>query len=97
VGGLIGSSSTWVVGVSSWDIMTSGQSTSAGGPNVIGLPTEEMRTETAFLEAGWDLAGESDNGVNDLWWILDGQDYPRLWWEPLPEGALEEESPEPQY
>jgi hypothetical protein len=22
-----------------------------------------------------------NNGTEDIWWILDGQDYPRLWWE----------------
>ncbi len=25
--------------------------------------------------------GETDNGTNDIWWILEGQDYPHLWWE----------------
>ena len=24
---------------------------------------------------------ENENGTEDIWWILDGQDYPRLWWE----------------
>ena len=23
----------------------------------------------------------ADNGTDDIWWILEGQDYPRLWWE----------------
>jgi hypothetical protein len=23
----------------------------------------------------------TDSGVEDLWWILEGKDYPRLWWE----------------
>ncbi len=27
------------------------------------------------------------NGTDDIWWILEGQDYPRLWWE------LEDEEP----
>ena len=35
----------------------------------------------AFLEAGWDLVDETANGTEDIWWILEGQDYPRLWWE----------------
>jgi len=38
-----------------------------------------------FLEAGWDLVNEVDNGSEDIWWILEGQDYPRLWWELIPE------------
>jgi hypothetical protein len=24
------------------------------------------------------------NGKDDIWWILEGQDYPRLWWELIP-------------
>jgi len=66
-----------------WDMETSGQSVSAGG---IGLTTAEMQTATTFLEAGWDFIDETDNGTEDIWWILEGQDYPRLWWElPLDE------------
>jgi len=34
-----------------------------------------------FLEAGWDFVDETENGAEDIWWILEGQDYPRLWWE----------------
>ena len=25
--------------------------------------------------------GLQSNGTEDIWWILEGQDYPRLWWE----------------
>jgi hypothetical protein len=25
--------------------------------------------------------GETTNGTEDIWWILEGQDYPRLTWE----------------
>ena len=24
---------------------------------------------------------ETENGTEDIWWIVEGQDYPRLWWE----------------
>ncbi len=34
-----------------------------------------------FLEAGWEFVKEVDNGSEDIWWILEGQDYPRMWWE----------------
>ena len=61
-----------------WDIETSGQDTSAGG---IGLTTVEMQTESTFTDAGWDFIGETDNGSDDIWWIDEGNDYPRLWWE----------------
>ena len=44
------------------------------------LPTE-MQTASTFLEAGWDFVNETANGTEDIWWIDEGQDYPRLWWE----------------
>jgi len=25
------------------------------------------------------------NGTEDIWWILEGKDYPRLWWELIPQ------------
>jgi hypothetical protein len=27
------------------------------------------------------VIAETENGTDDIWWILEGQDYPRLWWE----------------
>ena len=65
-----------------WDTETSGQVSSLGG---IGKTTAEMQTASTFLYAGWDFVGETANGTEDIWWILEGQDYPRLIWE-LPEG-----------
>ncbi|MHC4173427.1 MAG: GLUG motif-containing protein [Planctomycetota bacterium] len=61
-----------------WDIETSGQAESAGGE---GKTTAEMQTASTFLDAGWDFMDETANGTEDIWWILEGQDYPRLWWE----------------
>jgi hypothetical protein len=61
-----------------WDTQTSGQTDSDGGT---GKTTAEMQTASTFLEAGWDFVGETENGTEDIWWILEGQDYPRLWWE----------------
>jgi len=46
-----------------------------------GKTTAEMQTASIFLEAGWDFAGETTNGTDDIWWIIEGKDYPRLWWE----------------
>jgi hypothetical protein len=40
-----------------------------------------MEAAGTSFTAGWDLAGEPKNGTEDLWWILEGKDYPRLWWE----------------
>jgi hypothetical protein len=61
-----------------WDTQTSGQRTSAGGT---GKTTAEMQAAKTFLNAGWDFVSEAANGTADLWWILEGKDYPRLWWE----------------
>ncbi len=61
-----------------WDIQTSGQDSSDGG---IGKTMAEMQTAETFLDVGWDFMGETPNGTDDIWWILEGQDYPRLWWE----------------
>ena len=47
----------------------------------VGLSTSQMQTAGTFLYAGWDFIGETENGTEDIWWILEGQDYPRLWWE----------------
>jgi len=79
VGGLLGLNMRDAGIVSGfWDVETSGQPTSAGG---IGKTTAEMQTATTFLEAGWDFEDETENGTEDIWWIDEGQDYPRLWWE----------------
>ena len=86
VGGLVGAGTeTSNVTASFWNIETSGQATSKGGT---GLTTAEMQTAVTFLDAGWDFADEADNGTDDIWWILEGQDYPRLWWERGGEAAL---------
>jgi hypothetical protein len=61
-----------------WDTETSGQTESSGGT---GLTTTEMQTASTFLNAGWDFVDETANGTEDIWWILEGKDYPRLTWE----------------
>ena len=77
VGGLVGDNWGEIID-SFWDTQTSGQLTSAGGT---GKTTAEMQTESTFTDAGWDFVNETKNGNEDIWWILEGQDYPRLWWE----------------
>ena len=78
VGGLIGENLSGIVATSFWDIETSGFLTSEEG---IGKTTSEMQTASTFLDAGWDFVDETENGTEDIWWILEGEDYPRLWWE----------------
>ena len=77
VGGLVGDNDANITS-SFWDIETSGQSTSAGGT---GKTTAEMQIASTFINAGWDFVGEMANGTEDIWWILEDQDYPRLWWQ----------------
>ena len=62
-----------------WDADACGlaDSTEGGTPKT----TADMQSASTFLDAGWDFVDESANGTEDIWWILDGQDYPRLWWE----------------
>jgi len=78
VGGLVGSNPGSNVVDSFWDTEFSGQTTSAGGT---GKTTAEMQTAKTFLDAGWDFVGETKNGTEDIWWVDEGKDYPRLSWE----------------
>jgi hypothetical protein len=57
---------------------------SRGYAFAFGLTTRWLQTGDLFLAAGWDFTGETENGTDDIWWILEGQDYPRLWWEEQP-------------
>ena len=78
VGGMVGNGQNELVAASFWDIQTSGQTTSAGGE---GKTTVKMQTASTFLEAGWDFIDETANGTEDIWWLLEGQCYPRLLWQ----------------
>ena len=79
IGGLVGIGlSDAVTDCCFWDIETSGCTTSVGGT---GKNKVEMQTAGTFLNAGWDFVDETANGTEDIWWIDDGQDYPRLGYE----------------
>ena len=71
VGGLVGfndeSSSATVSSDCFWDIDTSGQSSSDGGT---GKTTEQMKTVSTFLDAGWDMV--------TVWNMEEDQTYPLL-------------------
>ena len=75
-----------------WDNQTSGQTASAGGT---GKSTAEMQNSAMFINSGWDFAGEIENGVDDIWWIYEDADYPRLWFETIP--ALRVFNPDPKH
>lgn len=80
VGGLVGHHVAGSITSCFWDTQASRQIASVGGT---GKTTIEMQMVGTFLEAGWDFVDETANGTEDIWWILEGQDYPRLWWEAL--------------
>ncbi len=76
VGGLVGYSFQGTVNHSFWNILTSGQTSSAGGT---GKTTNQMQTKSTFMTAGWDFVGESANGTEDIWRMcVDSIDYPKL-------------------
>jgi hypothetical protein len=77
-GGLMGKNERSTLVGCVWDVNESHQATSAGGT---GKTTTEMQTASTFLDTGWDFVGETLNGKEDIWWIFEGKDYPRLWWE----------------
>ena len=79
IGGLLGDNHGSVTGCF-WDVETSGLTASDGG---VGLSSVEMRDIDTFLDVGWDFVGETDNGVDDVWWINGGRDYPRLFFQPF--------------
>jgi hypothetical protein len=78
IGGLVGDGRSIEATDCFWDTQTSAQSTSSAGT---GKATAEMKTGKTFTDAGWDFVGETANGTADIWWIDEGKDYPRLWWE----------------
>ncbi len=74
-GGFIGYNELGKVTACFWDIEASGLRPP------FGTTTSQMQTASTFLNAGWDFVDETQNGTEDIWWILEGQDYPRLSWE----------------
>jgi hypothetical protein len=71
-----------------WDVNVNPDVNGIGNvdePNVVGLPTVLMQTESTFTDAGWDFVGEVINGPNDIWDICEGTNYPKLVWS-IPEG-----------
>jgi hypothetical protein len=59
-----------------WDVNNTGLDTSGGGT---GLTTTQMYTRQTFLDAGWDLDGEAENGKRDYWRMCqDTESYPTL-------------------
>ena len=89
VGGLVGLNQNTVT-LSCWNVRTSGQTTSSGGA---GLTTSEMQIESIFINSGWDFINETANGTEDIWYILEGQGYPRFNWEIIEDEPGEVQDP----
>lgn len=78
-----------------WDIETSGMAVGIGlededafSSNVIGATTAQMRQQNTYIFNGWDFAGESFNGDEDIWRIcVEGTDYAQLSWELADNGS----------
>jgi len=74
IGGLVGKGLGRCIN-SFWDTQVSGQTVSVGGT---GLPTAELQDTVTYSITGWDLAGESSNGLADIWTIAEPNTYPQL-------------------
>jgi hypothetical protein len=49
--------------------------------DVFGKTTTQMQNQSTFADYGWDFVDETANGTEDIWWIDEGNDYPRLAWK----------------
>jgi hypothetical protein len=45
------------------------------------LLPEYCLLDNIIPDASWDFLAETVNGTENIWWILEGQNYPRLTWE----------------
>jgi hypothetical protein len=80
VGGLVGDHYEGSI-ISSYFLETSGPDNNLGEP----LTDAQMRQQASFV--GWDFVGETVNGTEDIWWILENITYPKLNWQrKLPSG-----------
>lgn len=85
MGGLVGTDSQSYpsdVQQSFWDRDATGLSSSAKG---MGLTTRQMQNRTTYVDAGWDFADETLNGIDDIWYTDPNVAmYPQLAWETDP-------------
>lgn len=69
-----------------WDTDTSGTTGSYG--NAIGLPTEDMKQQQTFVDAGWDF--------DSTWEMTEGRTYPYFQWQEDPlENLCQDSQPFP--
>jgi hypothetical protein len=65
-----------------WDTQIVGKASGDDGTN---KTTAEMQVMSTYTDAGWDFVGESENGIDDIWSICEGTNYPRFLWQ-IPAG-----------
>jgi hypothetical protein len=70
IGGLAGYADPGTLSHCFWDTQTSGQTGSPGGK---GLSSAQMKTMSVYQNAGW--------AARSCWYMNNGVDYPRLYWE----------------
>ncbi|UCD50585.1 MAG: hypothetical protein JSW27_24045 [Phycisphaerales bacterium] len=100
VGGLVGELRWGEIISCFWDLETSGCSDGLANVDpdpagVTGLMTPGMKKQATFTSAGWDFIGETENGIDDIWFIAEGLDYPRLVGKTAYEADDEEEAGRP--
>ncbi len=73
-----------------WDTETSSQADGIGQADVnavtelTGGTKSELQAEATFTSSGWDFAGESTNGTEDIWMIRESQSYPKILGQTIP-------------
>ena len=86
IGGLVGyAGGSVTVTDSFWDIEATGMPWGDAGT---GLTTSEMVQRSTYTTAGWDFNPASTDGDPADWRIRDGEDYPRLVWQPIIPGDI---------
>jgi hypothetical protein len=74
IGGLVGYNH-WLTDInSSYFLNTSGSDNNYGEP----LTDSEMKHQSSFV--GWDFVCETNDGNENIWWIIENVTYPKLAW-----------------
>ena len=77
VGGLVGSNTNTLIENCIWNIESSNHTNGVGYnddgtiTNLLGKTTVEMQMMSTFTDIGWDFVGESVNGDEDIWDMID--------------------------
>ena len=89
LGGFVGANSGGI-GYCLWDKQTSGMQVGVGSGYrgyILGKITAQMQTQSTFTNYygdsiyRWDFVGETANGTEDIWFVREGKEYPKLWWQ----------------